>query len=332
MNVFHIKYDELFSIDNLFLAWNRFRSGKAGKYDIMSFEHHLENNIFALYEELHSRTYKHSQYEHFIVFDKKKRDIHKACVKDRLVHQLLYDYLSKIFEPIFISDSYSSRKNKGSHKAVMAFKYFMKLAGGRGAGCFILKCDIKKYFDSVNHGILLDIIRKRVCDDEIFGTIKDVVESFKHKAGCGLPLGNITSQIFANIYLNELDWFVKRKLRARFYVRYNDDFVIIGANKKKLLHYLGEIRRFVFKRLKLDVPPEKCELRKSAWGVDFLGFVVADNFTLLRNTTKRNMAANINTNNIASYLGLLSHCDSFNLKLKILADFYSRQEDVFMLN
>src|SRR3989344_7276564 len=79
MNVFHIKYDELFSIDNLFLAWNRFRSGKAGKYDIMSFEHHLENNIFALYEELHSRTYKHSQYEHFIVFDKKKRDIHKAC-------------------------------------------------------------------------------------------------------------------------------------------------------------------------------------------------------------------------------------------------------------
>src|SRR3989344_5421493 len=101
MNVFHIKYDELFSIDNLFSVWSRFRSGKAGKYDIMSFEYHLEDNIFALYEELHSRTYKHSQYEQFVVFDKKKRDIHKAYVKDRLGHQPPYDYLSKNFEPIF---------------------------------------------------------------------------------------------------------------------------------------------------------------------------------------------------------------------------------------
>ena len=181
---------------------------------------------------------------------------------------------------------------------------------------------IRKCFASIDQEILLKIIKNRVHDDKIFEIIKIIVLSFESEKGKGLPLGNITSQIFANIYLNEFDWFVKNKLKARFYVRYNDDFVILDENPERLTRFLFEIREFVSERLKLDVPPNKCSLRKSAWGVDFLGFIVSRDFTLLRKSTKERIKAKFNERNIASYLGTLSHCDSFNLRAKILANFY----------
>ncbi len=316
-----MNYDGLFSLESMFRAWEKFRSGKTRKYEIMYFERHLEDNIFNLHDELYSRRYKHSSYEHFIVFDRKKRDIHKAKIKDRLVHQIIHDYLSEIFEPLFIADSYSSREEKGSHKAVKTFRYFMKLVGNGADRCFVLKCDIKKYFNSIDQEILLRILREKINDDEIFEIVKIIVSSFELEKGKALPLGNATSQIFANIYLNELDWFVKRELKARFYVRYNDDFVILDESSERLTRFLSEIRKFVSGRLKLEIPPNKCSLRKSLWGVDFLGFTVSNKFTLLRKSTKGKMKAKLNRKNIISYLGMLSHCNSFDLRAKILASF-----------
>ena len=285
----------------------------------MSFEYHLENNLFSLYEDLISDKYKHSAYEYFTVFDNKKRDIHKAIICDRIIHQIIFDYLESIFETVFISDSYSSRKNKGSHQAVKTFRYFAQLAyDGNKKPCLVLKCDIKKYFGSIKPEILLEIIAKKVQDKKILQIISLVIYSFSDYGG-GIPLGNITSQVFANIYLNELDVFIKQELKVRFYVRYNDDFVILDNSQNKLEQYLPKIRNFLEVELQLQIPAHKVSIRKLHWGVDFLGYTILPDAVLLRKKTKSKIFSNLNEENVISYLGMLSHCNSFNLKQKIIS-------------
>ncbi len=232
MAVVHKSYDELFSLYNLFRAWRKFRRGKTRKKDILDYELHLEDNLFNLYEALCQDIYEHSAYQYFQIFDNKKRDISKAEVRDRIVHQIIYDYILGIFEPDFISDSYASRLNKGSYKALGAFQYFIKLNHYSQKTCFVLKCDVKKYFDNISHEILLRLIKERVVDDKVFFIIQKIIKSYSSGDNRGIPLGNITSQIFANIYLNQLDHYVKKELGCRFYVRYNDDFVILSESSR----------------------------------------------------------------------------------------------------
>lgn len=289
----------------------------------MSFSYHLEDNIFSLYEDLACGKWQHSAYEYFTVFDNKKRDIHKAMIRDRIVHQIIFDYLEGIFEAVFINDSYSSRKNKGSHQAIKTFRYFAKLVSdGNKRPCFVLKCDIKKYFNSIKPEILLKIIAEKVPDERILEIISLVIYSF-HNYGEGIPLGNITSQVFANIYLNGLDVFVKQELKARFYVRYNDDFVILDDSLTRLGQYLSKIRIFLETELQLEIPAHKATIRKPHWGVDFLGYTILPEAILLRNKTKGKMFDNLTEENASSYLGLLKHCNSYNLKQKIMSTFNS---------
>jgi len=288
----------------------------------MDFELHLEDNIFDLYDDLHNNAYKHSLYKHFQIFDNKKRDIYKAEVRDRIVHQIVYDYLLSIFEPGFIPDSYASRINKGQYKAINAFKYFIKLARSNNHNrCFVLKCDVKKYFNSIDQDILLYLIREKVLCNKTFEIIRDVMFSFQSitKINKGVPLGNITSQIFANIYLNILDKYVKKELKCRFYVRYNDDFVIISDNAEKLEEIRDKIIIYVKEKLLLEIPVEKTCIRKIEWGIDFLGFNILSNTVLLRNKTKNKIYSNISLKNRDSYFSILNHCDSYNLKRKILS-------------
>lgn len=315
-------YDELFSLNNIFMAWKKFRRGKTKKVDIMNFEMHLEDNIFSLHKNLKKYRYKHSSYKYFQVFDNKKRDIYKAEVKDRLVHQIIFDYLLIIFEHEFISDSYASRKYKGQHKAVKALRYFIKLISGNHRSCFILKCDVKKYFDSVDQNVLLSFLKEKIKSRKILNIMEEIIESYSFSdfgENKGIPLGNITSQIFANIYLSVLDKYVKNVLRCRFYIRYNDDFVIISNSKEKLEIIRNKIICFVNKFLLLSIPLEKTSIRKTSWGVDFLGFTILPRAVLLRNKTKNKIYSNIKPQNAYSYFGLLKYCNSFNLKRKILA-------------
>lgn len=316
----HKKYDELFTLENVFDAWKKFRRGKARKADVMDFELHVEDNVFGLYDDLCAGTYQHSAYEHFQVFDNKKRDIYKAGVRDRVVHQIIYDYLLSLYEPEFISDSYASRMGKGQYKAIQAFRYFIKLARGNRKPRFVLKCDVRKYFDSIDQGVLLHLIREKVTCEKTVGIIQEVISSYVFsELGKGIPLGNITSQIFANIYLNVLDTYVKKELRCRFYVRYNDDFVIISESLQRLEHIRNKIILFVQERLLLDIPLEKTSLRKIDWGIDFLGFTVLPKAVLLRNKTKNKLYANIDLQNAHSYFGILKHCNAYTLKAKILS-------------
>ena len=305
----------------MFFAWKVFRRGKTTKNDVMDFEMHLEDNIFSLYEEVKNNTYRHSLYTHFQIFDNKKRDIYKAEVKDRIIHQIVYDYLLSLFEPSFIADSYASRIYKGQYKAIDTFRYFIKLVSGTHRECYVLKCDVRKYFDNVDHEVLLNIIKEKVSCERTLKIIQEIISSFYSSDNMqkGIPLGNITSQIFANLYLNTLDQYVKKELRCRFYVRYNDDIALIFQNNTGVAEIRDKIISFAKEKLFLEIPLNKTSIRKIGWGIDFLGFTILPEAILLRDKTKHKIYANINRKNIHSYLGILKHCDSHNLKTKILA-------------
>ena len=317
-------FEELFSLTNLFYAWKKFKKGKSRKKDVIEFEYHLENNIFSLHADIISGNYRHGAYVYFQVFDSKKRDIYKACVRDRIVHQVIYDYLNTIYESKFINDSYSSRIDKGNIRAIQILKYFSKLcSGSKYKNCYILKCDIKKYFQNIDHQILLTELNSKVMCTKTFAIIKNIVHSFLLDKNIkkGIPLGNITSQIFANIYLH--------KLQCRYYIRYNDDFVIVGLDKTKLEEIKKEIIIYVSQELYLEIPYNKTSIRKVTWGVDFLGYIILNNGILLRNKTKYKVFKNINPKNFTSYFGLLRWCNSYTLKQKIIA-LYTQEKYYFI--
>jgi retron-type reverse transcriptase len=326
-------YNELTSIKNLFESWRAYRKGKSRKKDVMEFERHLEDNLFSLHEKLKAGKYSHAGYSHFRISDPKKRDIWKAAVGDRIVHHALYEYLCKIYEPLFIDLSFSSRKNKGTCKAVLALSESAKNFRKNKEKCLAMKCDIRKYFENINHKILLEILRKNIGDDRIFILLKIIIESFNENSGKGIPLGNITSQIFANIYLNELDKFVTGDLGLKHYVRYNDDFIVLESNKEKLFTDIEKIRIFLKEKLSLELPKEKTIFRKLNWGIDFCGCIILPNAILLRHKTKGRMFEKIKATfrklraerislsdarkKFDSYFGLLSHCRAHNLRDKI---------------
>ena len=287
----------------------------------MNFELHLEDNLFKLYESLHTGSYSHLPYKYFQIFDNKKRDIYKAEVRDRIVHQIIYEYLLVLFELDFIADSYASRVNKGQYKAIDAFRYFTRLIRSSRQSCFVLKCDVRKYFDSVDQILLIKIINEKVTCEPTRIVINDIISSHCSSVGVGkgIPLGNVTSQVFANIYLNVLDQYVKKDLGCRFYVRYNDDFVVMSESREKLEKIRGQIIAFIKEKLLLNIPMEKTSLRKLEWGIDFLGFTILPNAVLLRDKTKSKIYSNINLENRHSYFGILERCNSHHLKKKILA-------------
>lgn len=321
-------FDELFSIDNILKAWFKFKSGKTGKYDVISFEYHLEDHLFCLYEDLKFGRYKHSPYSYFQVFDNKQRDIYKAEVRDRIVNQIIFDSLVAIFEPCFISDSYASRLCKGTHKAHNAMRYFVKLHMASSQACFVLKCDIRKYFDSIDQDILFGMIQKKIACQKTLEIIKEIIYSYKSAfgKGKGMPLGNITSQVFANIYLNPFDQYLKGELKQRFFLRYNDDFLILSANRRNLVNLVPKILSFVQNRLLLSIPRSKISIRKIAWGVEFLGAVIMPEALLLRDSTKHKVFSNLNEKNINSYLGLIKHYETYNLRSKILKKFADQHD------
>ena len=283
----------------------------------------MEDNIFSLYNELKNKTYRHSNYTSFYIKDPKLRKIQKAIVKDRVLHHAIFIILYPVFDKSFVHDSYSCRINKGTHRAINRLNSFArKISKNNTRTCFILKCDIKKYFDSINQDILINLIKEKIKDENTIWLIEKIIKSFSK----GLPLGNITSQLLANIYLGELDKFVKHKLKIKYYVRYCDDFVVLDENYTKLKILITAVNDFLNRNLKLRLHPNKISIGKYHKGVDFLGYVSFPHFRVLRTKTKNRMlkkakeSRNIETLN--SFLGLLKHCKSCKLKMKLLKSFF----------
>lgn len=314
-------YQQLISIENLFQAGQEFKKGKRNKKDVQFFERHLEDNLFKLHHQLASKTYGHGTYHEFYVNDPKRRHIHKANVFDRIVHHLLYKHLYDLFDKSFIYDSYSCRLEKGTHKAIRRLERFTRIVSKNYThDCWALKLDIRKFFASVDHEILKRLIEVKVKDREILRLINLIIDSFPVgvKPLKGIPLGNLTSQIFANIYLNELDQFIKHKLKIKHYLRYADDFIILDSSKNKLLKYINIIKLFLADRLSLELHPGKIVLRKLMCGLDFCGYIVLPHYILPRAKTRRRIFNKISNENITnesiqSYLGYFSHASSFKL-------------------
>lgn len=288
--------------------------------DVAEFSLSIAGNILELHKQLKEKTYKHGKYQAFKINDPKPRDIHKASVRDRLVHHAIYRVLYPYFDKRFIHDSYSCRLNKGTHKAINRFRSFSrKVSRNDTRTCWILKGDIKKFFASIDHEILKNILARYIADKEALWLVAQVIDSFhtEDKYGIGLPLGNLTSQLYINIFMNEFDQFIKRILKMQYYIRYADDFVILHEDKKFLENLIPEIFKFLETRLKLALHPDKVKIKTLASGIDFLGWVNFPHHRTLRNSTKRRMLKRIDTNSkpelIASYLGLLSHGNAYNL-------------------
>lgn len=333
-NIYHNIFDELISLPNLFSAWQEFRRGKRSKTDVANFEINLEDNLFQLHQELKNNAYYHFNYSSFFIQDPKLRHIHKAAVRDRVFHQAIFRVLNPIFEPTFIFDSYSSRKNKGIHKAVERFNHFArKISQNNTRNCWVLKCDVKKFFDSVDHKILLNLIERKIEDGKVVSLVKKIIDSFETEPNKGIPLGNVTSQIFANIYLNQLDQFVKHQLRIKYYIRYTDDFVILDKDTNFLKSLIAKINEFLRKHLKFSLHKEKLSIRKYRGGVDVLGYVSFPHHQILRIKTKNRMFKRMLekieelksgeldeesfNQSLQSYFGLITHCDSYKIQKEL---------------
>lgn len=182
MKIYKNIFKNTISLESLLLAWDRFKKGKKKRLDVQQFEYKLEDNIWNLHQDLVSKRYMHYPYSNFHIHDPKIRSIHKAHVRDRVVHHALYESINPIFEPTFIFDSYSCRKSKGTHKAVKRLNYFLESTYRKENRCYALKCDIKKFFESIDHKILNQIITSRIKDPNMIWLINEIIQSFSSEA------------------------------------------------------------------------------------------------------------------------------------------------------
>jgi RNA-directed DNA polymerase len=323
-NRFVHAYEDIISIENLLEAWLEFLKGKRRKMDVREFSRFLMHHIFKLQEDLTHRTYTHGGYTAFKISDPKPRDIHKALVRDRLLHHAIYRKLYPFFDRTFIADSFSCRKKKGTHKAMKRFQSFGYQVSKNGTRtCWVLKCDIRKFFASIDQEALMDILRTYLSDKDTLWLIGRVVESFSStEKGKGLPLGNLTSQLLVNVYMNEFDQFAKHTLKAKHYIRYADDFVFFSEDRAWLESLIPRIEEFLDKRLRLELHPKKVSIGTLSAGVDFLGWVHFPDHRVLRTTSKLRMFRRIHETegkeeSVQSYLGHLKHGNTYTLSERI---------------
>lgn len=327
-------FEEIISLENLFLAWREFLVGKKKKCDVQIFARDLALNILALHEDLANKTYRHGGYRSFYVNDPKRRHIHKAAVRDRLLHHAVYRTLYPFFEKTFIADSYSCRLGKGTHRALNRLRAMaFRASENHTRTAWVLKCDIKKFFASIDHEVLLNILKEYIPDENIIWLLENIVDSFSTRLSppltpprrggeIGLPLGNLTSQLFANVYMNIFDQWVKCNLKIKNYLRYADDFIFLSLNHERLLETIPRVEGFLTEKLKLTLHPKKIIFETIASGVDFLGWVNFPCYRVLRRATQRRMITRIMGNpcpeTLQSYLGLLSHGNTFKLSEELL--------------
>lgn len=335
MKVYNNVFDQIISPENLFLAWDAFKGDKRNKPDVLRFEWNLEEHIFKLHRDLKNKTYKHGPYKGFYVRDPKQRHIHKASVRDRVLHHAVSSVINPIFESTFVPTSFSCRIGYGTHKGVEILEKTLRKIHRNGTNpCFVLKCDIQKFFNTVDHVILLSILEKRIKDNNAMWLLKEIIESFSLSYSTlfkekGLPIGNLTSQLFANIYMNEFDQFIKHEMKVKYYVRYTDDFAIASPDRQYLEQLIPRITYFLSCELALKLHPKKIVIRKLRQGIDFLGYIIFPKHRLVRSKTKRRMFAKMRhrieeyklgriskltlEQSLQSYLGVLSHATAHTL-------------------
>lgn len=304
MKTYNNLYGKLCSFDNLGIAFRKAKKGKTKKWYVREFEENLEKELLQLKYELENQTYFPKPLKRFVIRDPKTRVIHASNFRDRVVHHAVCNITEPIFDKIFICDSYANRKKKGSSAAIKRFDKFQKKVSRNGKLVknakdnnmiigYVLKADIKHYFNTVDHDILMNILKKKIKDEELLELIRIILANNTKKSNKGMPIGNLTSQLFANIYLNELDYFVKHKLKAKYYLRYVDDFVILHQSKQQLKIWKENINKFLKENLEIELHAEKSRIIPLARGIDFIGFRNFYYYKLLRKRNIRKMQLKI---------------------------------------
>ncbi len=321
-------YNDIISLENILGAWKEFIRGKRKRKDVQEFERDLMANIIALHRDLTDKNYKHSAYKAFKINDPKQRDIHKASVRDRLLHHAIHRMLYPFFDRVFISDSSSCRLGKGTHRAIDRFSVFSyKVTQNHTRPAWVLKCDIRKFFASIDQATLITILAKHIPDEDILALLSEIISSFSSTGeGIGLPLGNLTSQLLVNVYMNEFDQYVKHTIKAKHYIRYADDFVIFSADRDWLRDIIPTIKKYLSDALRLQLHPNKISIRTIASGVDYLGWVHFPDHRVLRTVAKKRMFRRLRTcgnrpSVVQSYLGLIKHGNSIKLKNRIESEY-----------
>ena len=307
-----------FTFEELYNAYKNCRKNKRNTINALKFEVDLESNLQELVFCLNNKTYKPTRSVCFSITDPKPREVFAADFKDRVVHHLLYNRLNPIYEKIFIYDSYACRKNKGTLNSVKRAQTFTrKITNNSKEKAYYLQLDIHNFFMSIDKDILFGIVSRKIKDTSWLWLTKQIIyydptekylqkgsdwkqsgvpkhkTLFNTKKNKGLPIGNLTSQFFANVYLNELDQYIKHKMKVKYYIRYVDDFIIFSKSRKELLSIKKEIETFLKEKLSLVLKPLTI-LKPISSGINFVGYIIKSNYLLPRNRVVNNIYKKIN--------------------------------------
>ena len=350
-------FPKIYDFENLFYAYKDGIKQKRDRPDVMAYTEKLEENLITLQNEFIWKTYKVGAYRKFFVYEPKRRLIMALDFKDRVAQHAIYRQLNPLLDKQFIFDSYACRKGQGTHKAVKRLQYWFRQVERKPGEYYYLKLDISKYFYRIDHEILMDILRQKIADKDLLYIMEGIVNCEDTHFGLpmgvdigdvpftdllaevGLPIGNLTSQMFANLYLDQLDQFCKHKLHMRYYIRYMDDVIIIHNSKRHLEKVKKEIAAFLESRLHLQLNNKTC-IRPVRLGAEFVGFRVWSTHVKLRKKTAKKMIKRLEyvfaayhagemdrekmNRTVASYKGILKHFNSHGMAQK-LNDIYRRE-------
>lgn len=343
-------FPAIYDFENLYHAYKAAIKGKRYRADVMRFTDRLEDNLIILQNELIWGTYDVGRYNIFYVYEPKKRLIMSLLFKDRVAQQAIYRQLNPLIEKRFISDSYACRVKKGTHKAIDRLQYWLRQTERKPKKYYYLKLDVSKYFYRIDHDILKQILRNMIDDDQLLDLLAKIIDCEDTKFGLpmgadigdvafdemlsdvGLPIGNLTSQMFANLYLNELDQFCKHRLHLHYYIRYMDDIIILHHDKKELERIKRTIADFLGDKLNLQLNRKTC-IRPTSMGIEFVGFRVWSTHRKLRRKTAKKLRKRLQylfhaykvgeidketlERSVASYRGILKHFNSYGLRKKL---------------
>lgn len=347
-------FEQVVDYDNLYRAYLNARLCKRYRYEVLKFTAHLEDYLALIQKQLTDGTYTLGRYREFYIYEPKQRLIMAQPFKDRVVQWAIYQILHPIFTKGYITDSYACIEGRGTHSAVERLQYWLKQVDRKESPYYYLKLDISKYFYRIDHEVLLSILKRRISDKRMIDLLSIIITSDKTNFGLppgkspgevsradrvsdrGMPVGNLSSQMFANLYLNELDQYCKRVLGIHYYVRYMDDVIILHEDKKQLHEWKRLIDEFLQNNLKLDLNDKTC-IRPVTLGIEFCGYKTWATHIKLRKSTALKMKRRLKRiqeqysrgeitmeramQTVNSYLGILKHCDSYTLKKTIFGEY-----------
>ncbi|MCI9177208.1 MAG: RNA-directed DNA polymerase [Clostridia bacterium] len=326
----NIFYEKL-KFRNMLEAYERAAKGKKDCQEVIKYEMNLANNITETLKQLYNNQYRVGKYREFLIYEPKKRVIQSLPFVDRVIQQwYVEEFIKPIFVPKFIEDTYACIDGRGVHKAVKKFSKYMYNFTKENPDCYILKCDISKFFYSINKEKLMQIITKKVKDERFLGLTKKLI--YHNREPVGIPIGNYTSQYFANVYMNEVDHFVKEKLKVKCYVRYMDDFILLTKNKEEAKEILNKVRQYLKENLGLELN-KKTNYFKAKQGVIFCGYKIYKDHILLKKENKKkiykkvkvwnelydekNLDLRLSSMQLNSWMGHAKNCDAYRLIKKV---------------